>query len=220
MTATGGRGPNLVSAPLSHGDTDASIQRVIRIGVPGTTMPAFSDFTDEEVSQILGYLRSLTKNATKQEHIPGDPHAGKQVYEQNGCAGCHRVGSQGSIFGPDLTRIGASRSVEYLRESIVKPSEDVPEAYQAVTVVLPGGKRIRGVRINEDTFTIQLRDPSQKTRMFQKGELKEVIYEQQSLMPAYDKLPPADVQNLIAYLASLRAPVDVSAPVQKATGIK
>lgn len=220
MTATGGRGPNLVSASLSHGDTDASIKRVIRIGVPGTTMPAFSEFTDEEVGQVIQYLRSLSKSAARKETVPGNAPHGKQVYEEKDCSGCHRIAGQGSIFGPELTRIGGARSIEYLRDSIVKPSADVPEGYEGVTVVLKNGQRIRGLRINEDTFSIQLRDPGQQTRMFQKDELMELTHEKDSMMPAYDRLSAADLQDLVAYLATLRGAVDSSAAIKKARGIK
>ena len=219
MTATGGRGPNLVSAPLSHGDTDEAIQRVIRQGVPGTTMPAF-DLGADEVAQFTEYLKGLSKNATRQDQIPGDPQAGKQIYAKSGCTGCHRVEGQGSIFGPELTRIGASRSIEYLRESIVKPSADIPDAFQGVSAVLKDGSRVRGLRMNEDTFSLQMRERSQKIRMFDKADLREVVYETQSLMPPYTKLAAADLDNLVAYLASLRAPVDASATVKKAGGIK
>ena len=83
---------------------------------------------------------------------------------------------EGSVYGPELTRIGAGRSAEYIRESIVNPSADIPEEYEGVTVVTRDGKRITGVRINEDTFTVQLRDPSQNFRMFQKDEVREVIH--------------------------------------------
>ena len=119
-----------------------------------------------------------------------------------------------------MTRIGASRSIEYLRESIVKPSADIPEAFQGVSAVLKDGSRVRGLRLNEDTFSLQMRERSQKIRMFDKADLREVVYETQSLMPAYTKLAPADLDNLVAYLASLRAPVDASATVKKAGGIK
>lgn len=220
MTATGGRGPNLVAGVFARGDSDDSIKRVIRIGVPGTTMPAFSEFTDEETGQIIGYVRGLSKAGTQKENITGDPAKGKEIYAANGCAGCHRIGSQGSIFGPELTRIGSARSLAYLHESIVNPSADVPEAFEGVTVTLKDNSRIRGIRINEDTFSIQLRAPNQKIRMFQKSDVKDVAYEQKSLMPAYDKLAAADLDNLVAYLAGLRAAVDSSATVNKAKGIK
>jgi cytochrome c oxidase cbb3-type subunit III len=220
MTATGGRGPNLVSAPLSHGETDDSIKRVIRTGVPGTTMPAFSDFTPEELSNIVEYLRSLSKGSTRQQHVPGDAKLGKQVYDSNGCAGCHRIGDQGSIFGPDLSRIGAARSVEYMRDSIVNPSADIPEAYEGVTIVTKDGKTTRGIRINEDTFTIQLRDQAQKIHMFAKNELSRVTHEKSSLMPTYNTLSNADLQNLVAYLVTLRGSTGSSTVPKKAQGIK
>ena len=96
----------------------------------------------------------------------------------------------------------------------------MPEAFEGVTAVLKDGKTIRGLRINEDTFTLQLRDAGQKIRMFQKDELKDLVYEKQSLMPPYEKLPANDLQNLVAYLASLRGAVDSTATVKKAGGIK
>src|SRR5947209_1903100 len=220
MTATGGRGPNLVSAPLSHGETDDSIKRVIRIGVPGTTMPAFSDFTPEELSQIVDYIRSLNKGGVRQQHVSGNAALGRQVYDKSGCAGCHRIGDQGSIFGPDLNRIGAARSVEYIRASIVNPSEDIPEAFEGVTVVTRQGQKIQGIRINEDTFTLQLRDTNQMIRMFLKEELRSVTYEKKSMMPAYNSLSESDLQNLVAYLVTLRGRAESGATVQKAGGIK
>ena len=220
MTATGGRGPNLVSAPLTHGEADDSIKRVIQIGVPGTTMPAFSDFTPDELGHLVEYIRSLQKGSVRREHVPGDIALGKQVYNSNGCAGCHRIGAQGGIFGPDLNRIGASRPVEYLRESITHPSADIPEAFEGVTVVTRSGQKIQGIRINEDSFSIQLRDKAQKTRMFSKDELQSVAYEKKSLMPVYDTLAAADLQNLVAYLTTLRGDPETSKTANKAQGIK
>lgn len=220
MTAAGGRGPNLASGILSRGDSDQSIDRVIRMGVPGTTMPAFSELTPEDRSLIVSYLRSLSKGGSKAGTVPGDPHQGQIVYANNGCSGCHRVAGQGSILGPELSRIGAARSTDYIHESIVNPSADIPEAYQGVTVVKKDGNRVRGIRINEDTFSIQLRSPDQKIQMFDKSGLSDVIYEKKSLMPAYDKLSAADLENLGAYLSTLRGAVDSSATVKKAGGIK
>ena len=220
MTATGGRGPNLVSAPLTHGEADDSIKRVIQIGVPGTTMPAFSDFTPDELGHIVEYIRSLQKGSVRREHVPGDIALGKQVYNSNGCAGCHRIGTQGSIFGPELNRIGASRPVEYLRESITHPSADIPEPFEGVTVATLSGQKIQGVRMNEDSFSIQLRDKSQKIRMFSKDEIQSLTYEQKSLMPAYNTLSETDLQNLVAFLTTLRGDPETNKTANKAQGIK
>jgi hypothetical protein len=68
------------------------------------------------------------------------------------------------------------------------------------------GKRITGVRKNEDTFSLQLLDQKEQFHLFLKKDLKEVIHERKSLMPKYDQraLSEKDLQDLLAYLDSLR----------------
>jgi cytochrome c oxidase cbb3-type subunit 3 len=218
LTAEGGRGPNLVSAPLHHGEEDSDLKRVIHGGVPGTTMPAFSEMGDEEIGNLVVYLRSLSKGVVKRKAVPGDPHQGQAVYVKNGCPSCHRIGDEGSVYGPDLSRIGASRPVEYLRESIVHPSADIQPDYEGVTVVTKAGKRVTGVRINEDTFSIQVRTVAQKFANFSKDDLREVIYEKKSLMPPYERLSSNDLENLLAYLASLKGAT--TGAVKEAEGVR
>ncbi len=218
--ARGGRGPNLVSAPLAHGESDNAIETVIREGVPGTSMPSFSEFTPEELARITGYLKELSRGVHREQNVPGDVAKGREVYARNGCAGCHRVGGEGSVFGPDLSRIGAARSTEYIRESVVNPSADIPDEYHGVVVVKKDGSRVSGIRINEDTFSVQLRDAGQNFRMFQKDEVREVREVDTSLMPAYKNLPANDLRNLLAYLNSLRGSLQKTDVVNKAAGIK
>lgn len=218
--ARGGRGPNLVSAQLSHGDSDEAMKTVILEGVPGTSMPSFSEFTNEEVATIVGYLKGLSRGVSRQVAVAGDTAKGREVYATRGCAGCHRIGEEGSVFGPDLSRVGAARSIEYLRESIVNPSADIPDEYQGVAVVTQDGRTITGVRINEDTFSVQLRDASQNFRMFQKDQVRTVTEMDKSLMPPYTHLAASDLQNLIAYLNTLRGASQKTDLVDKAKGIK
>lgn len=204
LTAEGGRGPNLVSAPLHHGDTDADLKNVIQNGVPGSTMPAFTEMPADDIDNLVLFLRSLSRGIVKRASVPGDPQQGRASYTKNGCPACHRVGNEGSVYGPDLTRIGAARSVEYLRESLVKPSADIPPDYEGVTVVTKDGRRIEGVRLNEDTFTVQLRTPAQKVVSFLKDDLKQVGYNAKSPMPSYDRLSKTDLDSVVAYLTTLQ----------------
>jgi len=219
LTRGGGRRPALSSGRFVHGATPDDIKNVIRNGVPGTTMPSF-EFASDELDELVAYVRSLSGSAPKAAPVAGDPVKGRQVYERSGCSGCHRIGMEGSVYGPELTRIGAGRSSEYLRESIVNPSADIPEEYAGVTVVTHDGQRITGVRINEDSFTVQLRDASQNFRMFQRNEVQQVIQETKSLMPPYSSLSKDDLQNLLAYLDSLRGDLKAGAGVKKAEGIR
>ena len=218
--AHGGRGPNLVSAPLVHGESDDALNTVVREGVPGTSMPAFSEFTAEELAEIVHYVKSLSAGVNRQVHIAGDASKGREVYLQNGCAGCHRINGEGSVFGPELTRIGAARSSDYIRQSIVDPSADIPLEYQGVTVITSDGRNITGIRINEDTFSVQLRDSAQHFRMFTKDSVRDVKDVDKSLMPAYTRLSDSDLQNLLAYLNTLRGPAQKTDRVNKAAGIK
>ena len=220
LTGGGGRGPALNLGRFLHGATDDDIKGVIQNGVPGTTMPSF-EFEKDEIAHLVAYVRSLSGSSSHNAApVAGDPLKGRQVYERSGCPGCHRIAGEGSVFGPELTRIGAGRSAEYIRESILNPSADIPEDYTGVTVVARDGRRITGVRINEDTFSVQLRDASQNFRMFQKDEVQQVIPETKSLMPAYSSLSGEDLQNLLAYLDTLRGDVSSGAGVKKEKGIR
>jgi len=224
LVGGGGRGPALNLGRLLHGSTDEDIKGVIANGVPGTTMPSF-EFEKDEIANLIAYVRSLSSSGTAHDahdapQLRGDPVSGRKVYERSGCAGCHRIGNEGSVFGPDLTRIGAGRSAAYIRESIVNPSADIPEDYAGVTVITRDGKRITGVRINEDTFTVQLRDASQNFQMFQKDEVQQVIPETKSLMPPYSSLSQEGLQNLLAYLDTLRGDLNAGADVKKEKGIR
>lgn len=199
----GGRGPSL-RGQLRNGNQAADIQKVISSGLPGTGMPKF-DFESGELQALVAYVESFSHGPAPTPHPIGDKVEGRRIYTSHGCSGCHKIGVEGSAFGPDLTRIGASRSYDYLKTSILNPSADVPDTYQGVTVIAQDGKRYRGVRVNEDSFTLQLRLPDQSFASFDKQSLKQETMEKQSPMPAY-KLDDRDLTNLLEYLSSLTGP--------------
>ncbi len=197
---SGGRGPNLRRS-LRIGNLDSDITAVIRNGLPGTAMPKFS-LEDDEMQSLVMYVQSLRKAAPASAPVPGDPAVGKRVYDAQGCSHCHEIENQGSTLGPNLTRIGAARSYEYLRTSIVDPSADIPPEYQSVQIQTRDGKRIQAVRVTEDSFTVQVRLPDESFASFDKQHLKELMHDKKSVMPAY-RLSAADEKNLLAYLSSL-----------------
>lgn len=216
LTGLGGRGPNLVAGEPKAAD---EIKRIVRNGVPGSTMPAFGSFDPEELDAVAVFVRHLASSGVPPETASGDPAKGKAVYGKLGCAGCHQIGIQGSVYGPDLTRIGGARSLHYLEESIVKPSEDIADGYGGVSIVSRDGKKLTGVRVNEDTFSVQVRLPSQQIRSFIKDEVQQVTPMKDSVMPAYASLPKDDLNNLLAYLKTLRGSVQTGAGTKQAEGI-
>lgn len=220
LTGRGGRGPALANRQLMHGNSAAELRSVIKDGVPGSTMPSFGRMDAEELDRLIAFVQQLTGGNAQNTPLPGNAVHGAEVYARQGCASCHRIGGQGSVYGPDLTRVGAGRSSDYIRESLLDPSADVPAEYEGVSVVTRDGKRVSGVRVNEDTFSVQLRDLSQNFRVFQKNAVREVVHETKSLMPAYKSLAPADLTDLLAYLDSLRGETKTGAGVRKSEGIQ
>jgi putative heme-binding domain-containing protein len=118
------------------------------------------------------------------------------------------IDGEGGRLGPNLSRIGAARSVAALEREIRRPNEVLPVGFEPVTVVTADGRRVRGVRKNEDTFSVQIMTPAEELRSFFKRDLKEVIAEEQSLMPAYglDRLSDDELADLVRYLRTLKGP--------------
>ncbi|MEJ7606899.1 MAG: c-type cytochrome [Bryobacteraceae bacterium] len=201
LTGLGGRGPDLVTG---NRKPDAEVKRIIKHGVPGSTMPSFDGFEETELESMTKFITYLAGSATTNQKVAGDAAKGRAVYQKNGCVNCHQIGGEGSTYGPELTRIGGARSLHYLTESLLEPSADIPEQYQGLSVVARDGKKVSGIRVNEDTFTVQLRLMSQRFQSFVKDEVKEVVSEKKSLMPAYKSLAPSELENLVAYLTTLK----------------
>jgi putative heme-binding domain-containing protein len=203
QTGGGGRGPALNRPKLSRAPDDAALRSVISDGIP-PDMPAAWQLHPSEVSGVAAYVRSL--GALPPETVLGDPARGTHVYEAKGCAGCHMVAGKGEGFGPELTGIGARRNAAFLRQTVLKPSATLPEGFRYVAATPVSGAAVRGIRVNEDSFTIQLKDAGGRFHSFRKSELKDLRrLEKESPMPAYEgQLSATELDDLVAYLASLK----------------
>jgi len=56
---------------------------------------------------------------------------GQEVYEQNGCSGCHSINSDAVLVGPSLMGIADKRSTQYIKDAIVTPNKDIPAGFTA-----------------------------------------------------------------------------------------
>jgi putative heme-binding domain-containing protein len=214
----GGRGAPLNTGRFRHGGSDRELFLTIRNGIPDTEMPGSFNLPDMEVWRIVGYVQQLGRQGAS-EPSSGDATAGAAVYARSGCAQCHTIDGHGGFLGPDLTDIGARRAVRHLRQSIVEPNADIPLDYRSISVTDTRGTSISGIHLNEDEYSVHLRDLSGNLRSFMKSELKEIALPRQSLMPAYPSLPAADLENLVAYLGSLRPARGLQAPRQAETTV-
>ena len=201
--AKGVVGPDLTGLWTS-GAGDARVFRAIRAGVPGSVMPP-SSAPDDDLWAIVAYVRSISTKVAV-ERASGNADHGQQLFWSS-CGGCHRVNGRGGQIGPDLSRVGESQSREALTRAIRDASASIPAGYQPVTLVTPEGRQIRGVRKSEDVFSIQIMDTRERLQGYLKAGLRDVIRETRSLMPDFgpDRLSERDLEDLLAFLGSLRA---------------
>jgi putative heme-binding domain-containing protein len=149
------------------------------------------------------------------EDMPGDPVAGAEVYRVVGnCSSCHILNGEGLGIGPELSKVGQRRNAAYLRRSVTSPEADQPrlvdrfrgslQAFLTVRIVSEYGI-YEGMRINEDAFTVQMRDMAGEIVSFKKSDL--ISYQKvpgHSLMPGYNSvLDEKQIDNVVSYLMSL-----------------
>ncbi|MCU1301092.1 MAG: hypothetical protein JWQ87_1376 [Candidatus Sulfotelmatobacter sp.] len=217
----GGRGPDLTRAQKKHTHNDAEMIQVISNGIPGTVMPANGTngqgvgMTDEEIWQIITYIRSVEVKASA--NSAGDARHGKQLfYGDANCSLCHSVEGKGGHVGPDLTPVGGSRTREAIIDSVRNPSrrlawgltestKEFPQEYETITVVMADGKEIKGVALNEDNFSVQMMDASEQVYLLEKDKLRSFKKSRDSMMPIYkpDLLSDKDLDDVVGYLISI-----------------
>ena len=214
----GGRGANLARPTLPQAPDDEALFHVIQDGIERTEMPGAWQMTNREVWQTAAFVRTLGQRA--EEKIAGNAARGERVYVAKGkCESCHMIRGEGGRLGPELSRIGLGRSASFLRAYLLDPGANLPESsfqdrdpssptgsFQVVLLVTRDGRRIEGVHLNEDTFSIQIRDLTDRVLSFWKKELREWKIEKgKSLMPAFRGVfTPEELDDLVAYLVSLR----------------
>ena len=210
ISGQGGEGSNLVRSKLKYASDDQALIDLIGDGIPGTGMPAIWTLDDDRKTQVAGYVRTLGQ--LELEEMPGDPERGAEIYQgRGGCPVCHIIAGHGNGIGPELTHVGDQRGIAYLRQSLTDPAatQSQTRGYQNYLTVRAKSpqKEVEGLRVNEDAFSVQIRDVSGTIHSFRKDELTE--FEKvfaHSLMPEYSAaLSDVDMNDLISYMMSLRS---------------
>lgn len=199
-------GPDLTTGRFRRASTQAGLFDVIRNGVDGTAMLGIDAAEpDRVVWQIITYLDSLTPNPARVD-LPGDAAAGRALFAgRGGCAACHMVDGAGGRGGPDLSRVGERRDPDELRADLLDPNREVAPRWWTMIVTRADGSVVQGSRMGEDTFTVRLMDADEQLWSFSKSTIRSLERVRTSSMPAVgDALTGAEVDDLIAYLVSLR----------------
>jgi mono/diheme cytochrome c family protein len=94
---------------------------------------------------------------------------------------------------------------QQLERSILDPSAEMTGDYRIYQVITKANVTARGTLLNQDTFSVQMRDNTDKLMSYWKQDLKEYGFVP-SPMPSYrNVLTPQEVADVVSYLVSLRS---------------
>ncbi len=182
--------------------TDDDLVKVITAGLAGSGMPSFA-FQPAQMNRLLAYLRAGFDASGPPVKLGDRTRGGALVAGKGGCLTCHRMNGRGGRTAPDLSDVGSVRSPSAIQRSLVDPTSGMLPINRPVRVVTRDGRTIRGRRVNEDTFTVQIVDDEAGLLSLAKSEVREMELGQTSPMPpAPSVLTPDEIADVVAFLAS------------------
>ena len=195
---------NLRNGRFPHSPSDRDLGDNIKNGIPGTPMVATS-YTDSEISALVAYVRNIGSVDLSGMQV-GDTARGRVLFEGKGeCASCHRVFGRGPRAAPDLSNVGATRSAAQLERSLLGSEGGVIPINRPVRIVTRDGSVIKGRRLNEDRYTVQLVDERERLVSLDKSSLREYEVLEAPAMPSYAQtLSEAERADVLAYLLTLK----------------
>ncbi len=118
--------------------SDQSLQRTIRNGIPGAAMPAFTLLTDQEITDVMNYIKSLRAGgwiepepiqAASGAAVAIEGTSAAELFVNAGCNGCHQQDTLGAVggVGPNLTQVGGRLNVDQIKQSIMQPNAVIAE---------------------------------------------------------------------------------------------
>jgi cytochrome c oxidase cbb3-type subunit 3 len=207
----GAGGPDLArSLAVLSDDNGVGIGELLRAGRVEKGMPAFPNFTQQQISDIATFLHDRVEVARTRVVTPdtrvvvGDPRSGAAYFNGSGrCNACH------SVTG-DLKGIGAKYDPVSLQDRFVNPrgpttgGEPIPKT---VKVTLQSGETASGTLLYISEFAVTLRDSAGERRTLSRiGDMPrvEVTDPLQAHLDLLMKYTDMDIHNVTAYLVSLK----------------
>ena len=136
-----------------------------------------------------------------------DATRGKRLFNETGCAQCHRLGNEGGFVGPDLTAVSSRFDRRTLLESTIEPSKVVAEVYRTVTVAMKSGAIFDGRIVSDDaksiTIAINPVDPDQRRRLIKNDIASQRVSDVSSMPPGLiNTLTREEILDLLAWIES------------------
>jgi putative heme-binding domain-containing protein len=146
----------------------------------------------------------------------GDPDAGKLLFletQKTACAQCHTTDGKGGKAGPDLLAIGDKYGRDDLIEQVLIPSANIAVGFSTTVIRTKAGDMFQGIIKESNEQGIGLMGSDGKLLHFKTADIDRQKTTDISLMPEglEGTLSEPQFADLIAYLASLKAPQSTAA---------
>ena len=116
------------------------------------------------------------------------------------------MGYRGQQIGPDLTRIGNTRTPEALLEAILHPSSRIEQGYETTKILTADGRVLNGMVIDEENDTITLRLTADRIEKLNKSNIELREPSSISIMPQGlgELLSDQELSDLLKLLISAK----------------
>ena len=159
----------------------------------------------------LVYYPTLASSAIKTRKLPSRSlsknsiEAGRQLFAERACLGCHRVDGATELLGPNLKDVARRLTREEILEEILKPSERIKPSMMAVRVTNKDGTVLIGRVVNSDQNQISLMLVGNHVVKIARNEIAKSENEAKSLMyeGLLNPLTTTQREALLDYIVSL-----------------
>jgi len=133
---------------------------------------------------------------------------GKQLFTALACAQCHKLGTHGYAFGPDLTEVFQRWKGDRagVLGELIEPSKVINDRYRNFEFELKNGDSVIGLIVKEDTasVTVQTGASDALIQTLRKADIKERKPQASSLMPMglLNQSSKDQILDLLAFLES------------------
>lgn len=119
------------------------------------------------------------------------------------CASCHRLGSEGNAFGPDLDNV--TRQKEKLLQDILEPDREINPDYRTTVVQRTDSQLLSGIATRSGRDVLVVRQPG-LTTFVPRTQVEDSFEQEWSLMPqsASAGLSAGDIADLLEFITSGR----------------
>ncbi|MBA4190781.1 MAG: dehydrogenase [Planctomycetaceae bacterium] len=193
---------------------DPAVRAGIRVEMVKPILDKYPKTVQAETEKLYAELAEARKGETARldkllaDLKPGDIRRGQVVFNspKTNCIACHKVGYVGGLVGPDLTRVGGTRTERDLLEAIVFPSASFVRSYEPVRVVTTDDRTFNGILKKDAPDEIIIVVAADKEERVARADVASITPSAVSLMPSGldQQLTPQDLADLVAFLRACK----------------